>query len=195
MITFKAIQHKLLPSTPQSFTFSSPPMMGWWGAEFGLSQAAALFVHHYQSILGKNTYARDGVFWQVEPIDRWQAAAFIAASQWRGVKSELDESAAHLLTFSVHMFKGKKATWIRPSDQLLAVFGMTLENYDAIAALDFRVSRQLSPYKGPAIPDLQPLSHDEADALALWVSRGGLSRLQNAAFLGKELGSCNVLHA
>jgi hypothetical protein len=108
--------------------------------------------------LGTQVFERDEVHWEVDFAPEWQAAAGISPKQWEAVRVDLGASGRHLLSFSVHAFTGRKATWVRPSEQLLGVFGMTLEVYGAVAGLDPEISRQLSPSRGPPPPRLK-LSH------------------------------------
>jgi hypothetical protein len=58
-------------------------------------------------------------------------------------------------------FRGRKATRIRPSEQLLGVFGTTQQIYDAAAGLDWEVTRQLSPSRGSASAPPKPVTHEE----------------------------------
>lgn len=189
MTLFKAAQDLLLSSAPAHSTFDKPPPLGWWKAQFGFGLAAAVFVHHYQSILGNRSFESDQVYWQVDFTARWQAVTGITPKQWDGVKNELGASGANLITFKVGGYKGTKGTWIRPSDQLLAVFGLTLNTYDLVAGLDERITWKLTKAKGrdAVLAAARPISEEELGALASWTSRGGLGRLRNSAHLGKLL--------
>jgi hypothetical protein len=187
MTSINAAQAELLSSAPATFSFSNPPAIGWWKAKFNLDLPAAVFLYHYQSTLGTKASARDGTHWEVGFASDWQAAAGITPKQWEGVRVDLGASGTQLLSFSVRVFKAKRGTWIRPSEQLLGVFGVTLQIYDAVAGLDWEISRQLSPSRGPAAAPPKPLTHEELDALALWAARGGLARMRNAEHLGKHL--------
>jgi hypothetical protein len=199
MTSFEAAQDDILTSAPEVFTFSNPPSIGWWRAKFSLDLAAAAFVYFYQSILGKKAYPHDGTFWQADFASRWQAAAGITPKQWNGAKAELSAVGTPLLSFSIHAVKGRKGVWIRPSDQLLAAFGIALQTYDAVCSANSKISRQLDPFrgvlsqfKGVTIPVDQPLTHEELDAVAVWTARGGLARLGNAEHLGKQLDAYNA---
>jgi hypothetical protein len=191
MTLFKAAQDSLLSSTPAHFTFDKPPPLGWWKAKFGFGLAAVAFVHHYQSILGNRAFGSGQAYWQVDLTARWQAAAGVTPKQWHGVKSDLGASGAHLVRFKVGAYGGTKGTWIRPSDQLLAVFGMVLNTYDLVVGLDYRIGLKLTEAKGEAAAAAaaRPASEEELGALGLWTSRGGLARLRNPEYLGQLLAA------
>lgn len=188
MTLFKVAQDSLLSSAPAHFTFDKPPPLGWWKAKFGFGLAAVAFVHHYQSILGNRAFRSGQVYWQMNLTADWQAAAGLTPKQWDRVKSDLGASGMNVVTFKVGGYAGGKGTWIRPSDQLLAVFGMTLNTYDLVAGLDERVGWKLTNAKGheAAIAAARPVSDEELGALNLWVSRRRF-RLRNAERLGRLL--------
>jgi hypothetical protein len=190
-ITFEAAKEEVLSAAPPRFTFSNPPSIGWWRAKLDVGLPAVAFIHHYQPIMGANAMYRVGAFGQTEVAARWQAAAGITSKQWQGVKAELGTGGTQMLSFCIHVINSRKCTWIRPSDQLLAVFGITLKTYDAVSGLDLLISRQAGWEKESSTP-FRPLSQDEADALALWTSRGGLARLRNAELLGELLETFNA---
>lgn len=186
-LTFEAAQQELVSSAPECFRLDRPPAIGWWIAKFGLALPAAAFLHHFQCVLGSKTYRRDDCHWEVDYTPNWQAAAGVSPNQWPTIKQSLGPSGANLLSYAVHQFWTTKATWIRPSKDFLAIFGLSLEIYGAVAALDFRVGQQLNPKKGPKVPDLQPLSTDELTYLMLWAASGGLPRLRRSDYLDQQL--------
>jgi hypothetical protein len=194
MALFKAAQDAILSSAPPYFNLNHPPPMGWWRAKFDLGLPAAAFVHHYQSILGRRTFGMSGgTYHQADLTANWQAAAGITPKQWNGAKGDLGVSGTKLLAFKIGSVGGTKGTRIRPSDQLLAVFGMTLSTYDVVAGLDHRITARRWVKAGPAVlAAARPVSHDEFNALALWVSRGGLARLGNGEYLVELLETHNA---
>jgi hypothetical protein len=198
MTSFEAAQDEIFSAVPK-FTFGNPPSIGWWRAKLSLSLPAAAFVYFYESIVGKNARSHDGFFWQADFASRWQAAAGITPKQWNGAKAELSAVGTPLLSFSIHAVKGRKGVWIRPSDQLLAVFGISLKIYDGVCNADHKISRQRDPFRGAlsqfkvvTVPADQPLTHEELDAVAVWTARGGLARLGNAEHLEKQLETYNA---
>ena len=193
MTSFKAAQDEILSSAPPYFTFTNPPSMGWWKAKFDLGLAAVAFVHHYQSILGTRWYTPDEAYWELGLTAYWQAIVGITPKQWDGVKADLGTSGAQLLTFKIATFSLRKGTWIRPTDQLLAVFGMNLNTYDVVAGLDRRIGWRLRKVWGrdAGRAAARPVSEEELEALALWASSGALARLVNAEYLGDLLDKYN----
>jgi hypothetical protein len=192
MNLLKAAQSSILSLAPESFSFADPPSLGWWRAKFGLPLAAVAFAHYYQGILGHCTIPGDGgVHWEGKLVSDWQACSGITPKQWTGAKGDLDADGAHLVTFKGGRYGGTKGVWIRPSDHLMAVFGMTLNTYDVVTNLAYRIKLRLEQAKGAAavVAANRPVSEEELAALALWASRGGLARLRNADYLGKLLGS------
>jgi hypothetical protein len=191
---FTAAQAVMLSAAPPTFTLSNPPSIGWWKAKFDLGLAAAAFIHHFQSILGTKMVGQSGAYWQSDFTARWQALSGITPKQWARVKTQLDgASGVQLVTTVIGKYAGAKGTWIRPSDSLLAIFGMTLSTYDVVAALDERTSWRLSKAKGPnaVLAAAQPVSEAEFDALQLWTMRGGLARLYNPKYLADLLETHN----
>lgn len=191
-ITFEAAQEQLVSFAPGCLRLDAPPLVGWWVAKFRVSLAVAAFSHYFQSVLGSRTYSRDGCPCEVNHTPIWQAAAGVTPKQWPTIKQSLGPTGANLLSFSVHSFNNTKATWISPTDDFLALFGLSLQIYDAVAALDRRVTQQLGQYEGSKIVNPQPLSTDELTSLMLWAARGGLRRLRNSDFLGNQLAACNA---
>jgi hypothetical protein len=192
MIAYEVAQDEILSSTPTFFTFSNPPSIGWWKAKLDLGLAAVVFVDYYLSVLGKKLTMRGPVFGEADVAAQWQAASGITPKQWEGAKAELSVNGTGLLSFSIFMMKNRRRTWIRPSDQLLAVFGTTLKAYDIVAALDRRMSRQLGGSQGPGG---NTVSQEEFEALALWASIGGLARLPNADRLGQQLKTHHAIQS
>jgi hypothetical protein len=181
-IAFKAAQSEILASAPAHFTLNHLPPIGWWRAKYELGLAAVALLHHFQSVLGTSPTFVEGLNWQTGSAAHWQAASGITPKQWEGAKTELGPDRTHLLSFIVRKFSQASNVCIRPSEELLGIFGMKLKTYDSTADLDRRVCSQPNNLKAPAAG--VPISEEELDALALWASRGGLPRLRAAKYLG-----------
>jgi hypothetical protein len=87
--TFEAAQKAILSSAPAVFGFSNPPSIRWWRAKFSLNLAAAVFLDHYQSVLGASASAKDAAYGEANWACHWQANAGISPKQWEGVRNEL----------------------------------------------------------------------------------------------------------
>jgi hypothetical protein len=197
---FKDAQAKLLSSMPDYFTFNKPPPLGWWRAKFEFGLAAVAFIHHFQSILGAQTFGNNQGYAEMDFTARWQAMAGISEKQWNGARHDLGPTGADLMTFRGGSYSGGKGMHIRPTNRLLSIFGLSLATYDLVAGLDARISmRQFRAKYRVGIRKVsakgvdaaraaeRPISDEEWCALSAWASCGGLARLRNAGYLGTML--------
>ena len=176
---FKDAQKEIFPCPElDRFCLNSPPSIGWWQAKFDLNLASTVFIFHYQSIVGtKSLPDSRGLSWQTNYVPIWQAASGISPKQWEGAKKELGGSEAPLLLFRTGNLAGRKAVKIRPTEQFLDIFGLTLAAYDVATQFNLRIApppgilRRKGPPRAPSGEDWQ--------ALGLWGARGGWSRLHN----------------
>ena len=185
---FKAAQQKLL-SARTHFTLDAPPSIGWWKAKLDRNLPAIVFIHHYQSVMGRRTSERDGLGWNVELTAVWQAASAVTPKQWEGLKSEVGVAGADLLAFRIHNMWGDRATWVRPRTKILEVFGIDLSVYDDVTKLDIRITKWRGSRKKVGLDPVQSISEQEWDALRKWAAVGGLPRLRNAEELTSLLSA------
>jgi hypothetical protein len=170
-------------SLDQCYRLDDLPPLNYWRYEHGLNLAAATFLDYFLSQLGVNTTARGEEYWEFDEQFSWEYGSGISGengSEWERAKAELVESekpdANYLSFFSEADDSVDCITFIRPTAELMEVFGLTLETYDIVARLDTVISCRPDSWMRLA----DTVRPDEIFALELWISRGGLASVANA---------------
>ena len=152
------------------FAFTRPPPKAWWRWAFGISSAAADILVKVQWWAGRATATRGGKRHIANTAVWWQVQSGVTPKEWRAAKPALE--AEGLLEFHVFHFAGKKATWVRPTNEFFAVFGVDQAIYDRVGSVIKRVKAG-KPSAGSDAPSKILLTEEELTAISEWKSAGG----------------------